>query len=237
MGITLSSLHVISAAAVSSGREVLPLLQHLVCPMGETGFHELLQHGLFPGAAVFHGLLQPRFLSTGCSPAGAACSSLGAPLDPESCQPSCSSVGSFLQSFLPGACSSMAFPFLEKPLLEPPGHLAMQTKHKWRGAAFLVEAFTIRVTAETAAWQMESSVIVSYMGTPGLQTPITSPSVAKGLSHTEALRVCTSEKYTVKALMHGVRNIFVFRKISFDIFETYMEPLVTTVGTCSCLSF
>lgn len=147
------------------------------------------QHGSFPGAAVLHGLLQPRFLSTGCSPAPGL-----VPLWIASCQPSCSSVGSFLQSFLPEACSSMAFPFpfQEKPLLEPPEQLAMQTKHRWH-----VEAFRIRVTAETAAWQMKSSLIVSYMGTPGLYVPITSPSVAKGLSHAERPSGCPHLRNTL----------------------------------------
>lgn len=31
-------------------------------------------------------------------------------------------------------------------------------------------------------------------------------------------------------------DIIVFQKISFDLFEMYMELLVTMVGTCSCLS-
>ena len=83
----------------------------------ETVLYELLQCGSFPWAAVLHKLLQrgsfPCGPSTGCSPSGKDCSSMGPPRGHRFCQKKPAPVWAPLHGlqFLPGACSCVGSPW------------------------------------------------------------------------------------------------------------------------------
>jgi len=97
MGVAGSSAHVVSATASSSGGGLLTF-----CPCSsvrslpqETVLHKLLQCESFLKAAALHEL--PQWVpSTGCSPSGTGCSSVGPPQGHKPCQQTCSGMGSSL---------------------------------------------------------------------------------------------------------------------------------------------
>lgn len=78
-------------------RDVIPLLQHRVHPMGHSPL-KILQHESFPWAPTLHKLLQQLF-SHGCSPSGTVCTSVGSPRGKKSCQQICSCLGFSVHGF------------------------------------------------------------------------------------------------------------------------------------------
>jgi len=109
MGIVVSSSHVVSAAPASSGGGLL-----MLCPFSSIGslsrdtvLHKLLQHESFPRAAA------PAWVpSTGCSPSGTGCSSVGphGVTSPASKPAPAWAPLSTGPQVLPGACSSVGSP-------------------------------------------------------------------------------------------------------------------------------
>jgi len=87
MGVTVSSSHIVSAAPSSSGAGLLTL-----CSCSSTTWDTVL-HELFTSSSQ----IAPAWVaSTGCSPSGTGCSSVGPPRGHKPCQQTCSSVGSSL---------------------------------------------------------------------------------------------------------------------------------------------
>ena len=131
--------------------------------------------------------------STGCSPSGADCSSVGPPRGHKSCQQTCFSVGSSLHGatgpqVLPGACSSAGFPRGHSVLRASTcSGVGSSTGCRWisappwtsmgcRGTACLTMVFTTGcrgISLCSGAWSTSSPSFFTDLGVCGV-VPLTS---------------------------------------------------------------